>query len=134
MRESAPSLRVTLRCLRRLLHRQWHLAREERLDEALALDERLTQVFEQLQAIEASQANPAGSVYSELRAQCAELNDRIQPLLDHELRLLKREWVELQVDQELGRLARDSGRSDSPLSNRRGRFLDRQTDLTEPER
>lgn len=131
MQTPAPSLRLTLRCLRRLLHRQWQLAREERLDEALALDEPLAQVYERLQAIDVLSGNP---VHSELRAQCAELNDRIQPLLDRELRLLKREWVELQVDQELRRLTRDPGPEGAPLSNRQGRFLDRQTDLTEPER
>ncbi|MCR9141178.1 MAG: hypothetical protein NXI24_02930 [bacterium] len=44
-----------------------------------------------------------------IRARCAELSDLIQPYLESEHRLLSREWVELQVDQELGRLARAPG-------------------------
>lgn len=76
------------------------------MPEALALDEILGQMLRELQALEVATPAPLTGT-AELKAQCAELVDRIHPYLTQETRLLSREWIELQVEHELARLGTD---------------------------
>lgn len=78
------------------------------MPEALALDEVLGQMLPGLRELNFP-AGPQSELLIDLQAQCARLTDSIHPYLEHETKLISREWVELQVDQELSRLARDPG-------------------------
>ncbi len=105
-----------LRLLRRRLDRQLRLLREERLPEALDLEPQLQAMFDELQQLDLASAERS-PLQATLRRQCAELTDRIQPYFQQEHRLLSREWVALQVDSELRRLAQEPG----PDETRSGR-------------
>ena len=96
---------VTLRWLRRRLHRQLSLLRQERIDEALAWSPSIAENFERLRAFPRNEW-PASC--ARLLRDCADLSDQIQPLLEKESRLLSREWLELEVERELARLSSDS--------------------------
>ena len=105
-----------LRLLRRRLDRQLRLLREERLPEALDLEPQLQAMFDEVQQLGLDQVE-RHSVRDTLRRQCAELTEQIQPYFQQEQRLLSREWVALQVDSELRRLAQEPG-PDNPRSGR----------------
>ncbi|MEQ9362922.1 MAG: hypothetical protein RIF32_01685 [Leptospirales bacterium] len=92
------------------------------MPEALEIDAVLAQMMPELKGIDfdSDEARSAAR-RGRLCQQCAGLTDLIQPFLEQEKKLLSREWVGLQVEQELARLACDPGLP--PKSERRSTLL-----------
>lgn len=101
------STRALMRLARAWLHKQLRLLQEQRLDEALALGDRLEVLLGELEIRETPSqpsGRPASLPPSSLAAQCAALNAAVRPYLLREQGLLGRELLELEVERELGRL------------------------------
>lgn len=98
--------RTLLRLLRRRLSRRVELLRLGQFDEAAALEDLLAESLHHLkQAAPDDVFSPAERL---LFVECSALADEAQALLETERDLLRREWLEVQVDCELLRLRRET--------------------------
>ncbi len=98
--------RALLRLLRRRLGRRVALLRLGQFDAAIEMEDLLAESLQHLQ--QAAAGDAFSSADRALFVECSALADEAQARLERERELLRREWIEVQVDGELLRFRREA--------------------------